>query len=144
MTIAQMNWGRLRYSLTDQRMVEFNSALSTVYALAEEHEGFVWRIPDADAAAELIALGHDDRVSATVSVWRSIDHLYDFTFTSLHGDFLRRKDEWFEPVEAPQLVIWNVNIRGRPSFREAFERLKHLRQEGDSSFARGWPDYLRK
>ncbi|MGI9487560.1 MAG: DUF3291 domain-containing protein [Geminicoccaceae bacterium] len=144
MAIAQMNWGRLKYSPIDHRLADFNSALSIVYKLAEAHKGFIWRVPDADAAAELLALGHDERMSATVSVWRSIDDLHDFTFAGLHGDFLRRKNEWFEAVEEPQLAIWNVDHLERPSFRQAFERLEHLKQNGDGAFVQGWPDHLRQ
>jgi len=144
MAIAQMNWGRLKYSLADHRNTDFNSALSTVYGLAEAHKGFIWRIPDDDATAELAALDHDERMSATVSVWRSIDDLHDFTFASLHSEFLRRKSEWFETVEGPQLAIWNVDHLERPSFRQAFERLEHLKRNGDSAFAQGWPNYLHK
>ncbi len=143
MAIAQMNWGRLKYPLADHRMAEFNAALDAIYELAEAHKGFIWRMPDADAAVELLALGHDEKMSATVSVWASIEDLHDFTFASLHGDFLQRKDEWFEAVEGPQLVIWNADHRDRPDFREAFRRLEHLCQNGDSSYAQAWPAHLR-
>ena len=143
MAIAQMNWARLRYAPTDQRMAEFNSALSRIFAIAEAHEGFIWRIADADAVAELSALGHDERMSATVSVWQSIDDLHDYTFSSLHGEYLERKNEWFERVEAPQLVIWSIDAWKRPTFHQAFERLEHLKRNGDNAFAQGWPARLR-
>jgi len=34
MAIAQMNWGRLKYSLQDKRMIEFAESLNKVYLLA--------------------------------------------------------------------------------------------------------------
>ena len=144
MVVAQMNWARLRYAPADQRMAEFSLALSKVFAIAEAHEGFIWRISDADAEAELAALGHDERMSATVSVWQSIDDLHDYTFSSLHGEYLGRKNEWFENVEGPQLVIWNIDAQGRPTFHQAFKRLEYLKRNGDSAFAQGWPARLRK
>ena len=139
MAIAQMNWGRMKHAPDDPRMAEFMASLDKVYALAEAHPGFVWRISDAAAAAELAALGHDSRTSATVSVWTDIDSLRDYTFRSLHGAYLERKAEWFEAVEGPQLVIWDVPDGAKPDFATAFERLTYLRLHGDSPQAHGWP-----
>ena len=140
MAIAQMNWGRMKFAPDDPRLSEFMGALDRVYAQAEAHPGFIWRVPDDDAAQELAALGHDERLSATVSVWRSVGALRDYTFNSEHGAFLQRAAEWFETVDKPQLVIWDVDELTRPRFREAFERLEHLRQHGDTEFAYGWPE----
>ena len=75
MAIAQMNWGRLLHPLSDPRMEEFAAALAHVYHLAETHDGFVWRVPDDAAASQLGSLGFDDKTSATVSVWDSVDAL---------------------------------------------------------------------
>ena len=138
MAIAQMNWGRMRYAPDDPRLAEFMGALDAVYGLAEAHPGFIWRMPDDAVALQLPALGFDDRVSATVSVWRSVGDLRDYTFNSRHGGFLDRKAEWFEAVEGPQLVIWDVDVDARPDFAEAFARLDHLRRHGDGAHARGW------
>ena len=139
MAIAQMNWGRMKFAPDDPRLSEFMAALDPVYGQAEAHRGFIWRISEAAAAQELKALGHDDSISATVSVWQSIADLKDYTFNSDHGLFLERSAEWFEKVEVPQLVIWDVAQDARPGFREAFDRLAHLRQHGDSDVAYGWP-----
>lgn len=139
MAIAQMNWGRMRFPLTDRRMSEFAGSLAEVYRLAELHRGFIWRIPDDEAASQLSALNFDDRTSSTVSVWESVEALKEYTFESLHGRYFDRKSEWFEGVEGPQLVIWDVEPASRPTFKEAFDRLEILKQDGPSNFAYGWP-----
>lgn len=140
MAIAQMNWGRMRHALTHPRMAEFAASLDAVYRQAEQHPGFVWRIPDAEAAAELAALGHDEMISATVSVWESVETLRAYTFQSRHGAYLKRAGEWFETVEGPQLVMWEVPAHHRPNFQEAFARLQSLRDRGPTQMAFGWPD----
>ncbi|SLN23519.1 hypothetical protein ROA7450_00936 [Roseovarius albus] len=140
MAIAQMNWGKMRYPLDDPRMAEFSDALAQIYALAEAHPGFIWRIPDAEATQQLQDLGFDDKTSATVSVWENAETLKDYTFETLHGDFLSRKHEWFETVSGPQLVIWPVTTTSRPSFGEAFDRLNHLKSHGNTPEAYGWPN----
>ncbi len=139
MAIAQMNWGRMRFPLNDPRMVEFADALEDVFRLAECHKGFIWRIPDIAAEQQLGALGYDDCTSATVSVWDSVDALKDYTFETRHGTFLKRAKEWFETVDGPQLVLWDTEDTDQPTFQEAFDRLKHLQEHGDTSHAFGWP-----
>jgi hypothetical protein len=139
MAIAQMNWGRLQFPLTDSRMAEFDASLEDLYLLAEAHPGFIWRIPDGIAADQLQVLNFDERISATVSVWDTVEALKDYTFESLHGDYLKRAGEWFEAVDGPQLVIWNVDQTNRPSFREAFNRLEILKRDGPTDDIYGWP-----
>jgi hypothetical protein len=138
MAIAQMNWGRMKYPADDPRLTEFLNSLQEVYRLAEIHRGFLWRIPDETIASKLKASGFDNRISATVSLWRSLDDLQDYTFQSLHGVYLKRTSEWFEPVEGPQLVVWDVDENARPSFFEAWERLQNLKQNGPSERGYGW------
>ena len=139
MTIAQMNWGRLKYSLEDKRMTEFNESLSKVYGLAEKHPGFIWRIPDNQSESQLYDLGFDNLISSTISVWTDIESLKDYTYNSLHGVYLKRSSEWFQKnIDGPQLVIWNVNSNDQPSFKESFARLKYLNDNGPSDYAYGW------
>lgn len=139
MAVAQMSWGKMKFPIDDPRLKEFLDSLAGVYQLAENHPGFIWRIPDGIIATELKAGGFNSQISATVSVWRSVNDLHDYTFNSLHGAYLGRTAEWFEKVDGPQLVIWDVEDDARPSFKEAWERLHHLKQNGPSAQGYGWP-----
>lgn len=141
MAIAQMNWGRLRFPLSDPRMAEFEASLGHVYQLAEAHNGFVWRVPDDEAASQLQDLNFGEGISATVSVWKTVEDLKNYTFGSPHGDYIDRKNEWFDSVEGPQLVIWNVVSDEQPTFKEAFDRLEILKRDGPTKAAFSWPDY---
>ena len=139
MAIAQMNWGRMRHPIDDDRMAEFAMALDKVYHDAEIHPGFIWRISDRDAETQLRDLGHDGQMSATVSVWTDIAALRSYTFSGMHGEFLTRTREWFLEVDGPQLVIWDVDPDARPTFAEAFDRLAQLAKTGASDQGYGWP-----
>ena len=119
-------------------MKEFLNSLVEVYRLAEDHPGFLWRIPDDTIAAEITSSGFDNRMSATVSMWKRVDDLHDYTFNSLHGAYLKRTAEWFDQVDGPQLVVWDIEDDARPSFFEAWERLQHLKQYGPSHRGYGW------
>ncbi len=138
MAIAQMNWGRMLYPLTHSLMSEFALSLADVYREAERYPGFIWRVPDEEAANQLEALRYDSLTSATVSVWTDLEVLRSYTFSGTHGKFLGRSHEWFEKVEGPQLVIWDVHPSAQPTFSEAFERLAHLKENGPSERGYGW------
>ena len=138
MAIAQMNWSRLKFSLKDKRMTEFAESLNKVYSLAENHPGFIWRIPDSQSESQLSDLGFDKLISSTVSVWMDIESLKDYTYNSLHGVYLKRSSEWFQKIDGPQLVIWNVKNNDQPTFKESFNRLEHLKFKGSSDYAYGW------
>lgn len=138
MPIAQMNYGRMKFAPDDDRIADFMENLERVYGLAESHPGFIWRLPDDAVAEQLASLGYDDRTSATVSTWESVDDMKDFTFKSEHGTFFDQRANWFETLEGPQLVIWEVDRDARPTFAEAFVRLDKLRTNGPSEDAFGW------
>ena len=138
MAIAQMNWSRLKFSLKDKRMTEFAESLNKVYSLAENHPGFIWRISDDQSETQLSNLGFDKLISSTVSVWDNITSLKDYTYNSLHGFYLKRSSEWFKKIDGPQLVIWNVENNDEPTFKESFDRLKYLEDNGPSAYAYGW------
>ena len=138
MAIAQMNWSRLKFSLKDKRMTEFAESLNKVYSLAENQPGFIWRISDDQSETQLSNLGFDKLISSTVSVWINITSLKDYTYNSLHGFYLKRSSEWFQKIDGPQLVIWNVENNNEPTFKESFDRLKYLEDNGPSAYAYGW------
>ena len=140
MSIAQMNWGRLRFCLDDKRMREFAESLNKVYSLAEKHPGFIWRIPDNQSKSQLSDLGFDKLISSTVSVWKDINSLKDYTYNSLHGVYLKRSSEWFEKIDGPQLVIWNTDNDTKPTFKESFNRLEYLKNNGSTDYAYSWEE----
>jgi hypothetical protein len=138
MAIAQMNWGRLKYLLEDKRMIEFSKSLNEVYSLAENHPGFIWRIPNNQLELQLSNLGFDKLISSTVSVWKDIESLKDYTYNSLHGVYLKRSSEWFQKIDGLQLVIWNAKNDDQPTVKESFDRLEYLQNNGPTDYAYAW------
>ncbi|MBT1157291.1 DUF3291 domain-containing protein [Aminobacter anthyllidis] len=47
--------------------------------------------------------------------------------------YLKRTSEWFDTVDGPQLVVWDIEVCARPSFFEAWERLQELKQNDVAS-----------
>lgn len=145
--IAQFNWGVLRHDWEDARVADFVNGLDRVNAAAEAAPGFVWRLGDADMEAAQLApggaLGGNDRLASTLSVWEDARALARFVWGRVHGPYLKRGAEWFAPTQGLRLVMWFVAPGHRPSVAEAAERRRMLEGAGEGAEAFGW-DWLRR
>jgi Domain of unknown function (DUF3291) len=135
--LAQFNIARIRYPLDDPRMAEFVDNVARVNALAEQIEGFVWRLQDGSGNAMGMRVYDDPRVLPNLTVWENVEALERFVFRTLHGRFYGRREEWFERIETP-LVLWWVPAGHRPSLSEGVERLNRLTTQGPSDEAFSW------
>ena len=73
--LAQLNIGRIRYSLDDPRMADFVNNLDRVNAIAEHTPGFVWRLQDDSGNAIASAEIFDPSAktfSATDKSWKTV------------------------------------------------------------------------
>lgn len=137
--IAHMNYARLRHPAGDPRVAGFIDNVPKVNAIAERSAGFVWRMQD-DAArisdtVTFEMLDEDPLIAASLSVWERPEDLQSFVQKTVHGAFLRRRAEWFEPAQGPNYVIWPVADGHRPTMREAKSRLARLAADGPSTAA---------
>jgi len=135
--LAQFNIARIRYPLDDPRMAEFIENVARVNALAEQIEGFVWRLQDASGHAMNMKVYGDPAILPNLTVWQNPQALERFVRQTLHGRFYRRREDWFEPTEIP-LVMWWVPAHHRPALAEGVERLDYLTAHGPSAYAFGW------
>ena len=60
--LAQFNIARIRYPLDDPRMAEFVANVARINALAEQIEGFVWRLQDDSGNAMGMRVYDDPRM----------------------------------------------------------------------------------
>jgi hypothetical protein len=74
--IAQLNIARAVAPMDSAEMAEFMNALPEINALAENTPGFVWRLKDDTDNATNIRPFDDDSILVNMSVWESIDALY--------------------------------------------------------------------
>ena len=129
--LAQANIGRFRAPIDDPIMEGFRTQLDPINALADQSPGFVWRLQTEDGNATAIRPYPDDNLMAiNMSVWESLETLQQFVYKSRHVDSLRARKQWFEPMEAPILVLWWIPAGHIPSVAEARERLAHLKEHG--------------
>ncbi|MEL7344765.1 MAG: DUF3291 domain-containing protein [Pseudomonadota bacterium] len=150
MAIAHLNRGTLQYSWDDPRVAEFVDNVAKVNALAARSPGFVWRLEDESAEIartdpEGKGIGAP-RVAFTLSMWANVASFAHFVEKTLHGRFLSKRQNWFEPQAGPSHVIWPVAADHRPSLGEAVSALEMLGTNGptdaifDLRYARdkGW------
>ena len=134
--LAELNIARLRHSLDHQANTEFVSVLGVINELAELSPGFVWRLKDdSGRASSYIHASSDPLVIVNLTVWKDVESLRHFTYKSGHGAYFRRRREWFQPMDEPNMVCWWLPEDERPTLDDAMRRLERLRQHGPSGEA---------
>ncbi len=137
--LAQINIGRLIYPVDDPRVAEFMDNLDPINALGEGAPGFVWRLQDDTGNATAIRAFDDDTILPNFTVWESLEALQDFVFRTDHARFMRRRREWFLPMDdLPVLTMWWVPAGHIPTLVEAKERIDHLAEHGPTQEAFGF------
>ena len=135
--LAQFNIARVRYPLDDPRMAEFVDNVLRVNKLAEQIDGFVWRLQDESGHAMGMQVYGDATLLPNLTVWENAQALERFVFQTVHGRFYKRREDLFVPLDLP-LVMWWVPAGHRPSMVEGVERLDHLKAHGPTDYAFGW------
>jgi hypothetical protein len=133
--LAQYNIARLIHPIDSPESAEFVAQLDEVNALAEQAPGFVWRLQsDSGNATDIDAYG-DPAVIVNMSVWQTIDDLFNFAYRERHLEVFRRRAQWFERHEQPHLVMWWVPAGQIPTVEEAIQRLNTLIENGPTAEA---------
>ena len=132
--LAQLNVARAKAPVDDPSMAEFMNALDHVNALAEASPGYVWRLQDDAGNATAIRPFDDPTILVNLTVWESLETLKAFAYKGEHGDYFRRRAEWFES-EGRGVVLWWVEAGHLPDTTEALSRLALLRANGPGPLA---------
>ena len=127
--LAQLNIGIPAAPLDSPQMADFMNNLDRINALAESSPGFVWRLQTEEGnATALRPLG--DETMVNMSVWKDVASLNAYVYRSAHVGIMRRRKEFFRPIDKAILVLWWVPEGHRPNTEEAFARLELLRAKG--------------
>lgn len=135
MQLAQLNIARMLAPLGSKLMQEFEEKLDPVNQLAEQSPGFVWRFKEDNNNATSITIFDDDYWLINMSVWQSIDDLFNYVYKSGHLQIFRKKQQWFEPSKEKNMVMWYIEEQMFSSIEEAVDRLLYLREHGDTPYA---------
>ncbi len=133
--LAQYNVGRLLRPLDHESIVGFVDGLEPMNRLAEDSPGFIWRYQTEEGDATALRPYDDDQVIINFSVWTDPDALQAYAYKSEHGNYLRRRREWFQAHIESHFVMWWIPAKHTPTAQEADERLQHLREHGPTDQA---------
>jgi hypothetical protein len=132
--LAQVNVGRLVAPIDSPELADFVANLEPINALGDASPGFVWRLQTDAGDATAVPVLDDAEMIVNLTVWESVEALADFAYRSDHKDFLRRRREWFVPMDEAYLALWWVPAGHTPTVPEAEERLLHLRAHGPTAY----------
>ena len=128
--IAQLNIAGALYPHDDPRMSQFFEQLDEVNALADSSPGFIWRLQSESGNATDIQVGDDPLLIVNMSVWESVEALFDFAYKSAHRVVLAGRRKWFKRPDGAYQVLWWVPAGHRPSVDEGMDRLRLLQESG--------------
>ena len=133
--IAQANYARMKAPLDDPVMAGFVAELDRINAAADASEGFIWRLQGDQGDATDIQVFNDDTLIFNMSVWESIDALFQYTYRSVHVEPFRKRLDWFEKLDKPAMVLWWIPAGHIPPVAEAEERFRQLETDGPTPAA---------
>ena len=134
--IAQLNIATmLGKNINDPIMTEFVAQLDVINAVAEQSEGFVWRLKSDDGNATSYNPYNDERLIINFSVWENVDDLKNFVYKSAHTTVMKDRKKWFDNFGKAYYVLWNIPAGYIPSLEEAVKRLAWLQQKGPTEYA---------
>jgi hypothetical protein len=132
--LAEVNVGRLKAPIDHPMIKDFADNLDRINALAEGSPGFVWRLKGDGNNATDLAIGGDPLFIPNLSVWEDIPSLGAYVYRSGHVEIMRRRREWFEPMDL-YMALWWVPAGHTPTVEEALEKLAHLEAHGPTPAA---------
>ena len=136
--IAHFNVARLLHEPTDPRVAEFVDNTKKVNAVAMRSRGYVWHLADDSALVtnpKYTGFNGDTRLAYSMSVWETLQDFKAFVHQTVHGTFLKRRTQWFEPWQGPNYVIWNFEGDPPIPLEEGWRRLNFLAENGVSEQA---------
>jgi len=131
--LAQLNIAHLLEPLDSELLADFVANLDRINTLAEQSDGFIWRL--VDEIPDLPNFGFDADYIVNLSVWDSVEALHNYVYRSAHIEVMRRKLEWFHKMPRSHMVLWWVPAGTIPSPLEAKEKLRFLQQHGPTEQA---------
>ncbi len=133
--LAQINIARALAPMDSPVMADFVNNLDRINALAEQSEGFVWRLQDENNNATAIQAFEDDFIIVNMSVWTSMEDLFNFTYKSDHVAIFTRRKEWFSAMQEMHMAFWYIKKGTIPTVAEAKLRLSYLNTHGETPYA---------
>lgn len=133
--IAQINVGTTLYPTADERMSGFMTRLDEINALADSSPGFVWRLQSESGNATDIDVGGPPLFMVNMSVWETVEALFDYVYKTAHRPIMTERRQWFAKPDGAYQALWWVPAGHIPTTTEGLARLAHVQSHGPSPHA---------
>lgn len=133
--LAQVNIAKMRGNYEDPVMAGFVAQLDTINQLADESDGFVWRLQTEEGDATALRVFEDEQILINLSVWESVEALGAFVYQSQHRNLVKDRSSWFLPLDGAHLALWWVEAGHLPDAQEARQRLDAINKDGPTPYA---------
>ena len=130
--ISQANIALGRALLNDPIMQDFVNQLEYINSVADKSQGFIWRLQTEDGDATSAEVLDNPLIIFNMSVWESIENLYDYVYHSDHLSPLKSRKEWFEKMNRPHSVLWWIPAGSIPDIADGEHRLNLIHDKGPS------------
>ncbi|MFW0738801.1 DUF3291 domain-containing protein [Flavobacterium sp. T12S277] len=131
--LAEINIAKMKgIDINDPIMKEFKDNIDLVNILAENSDGFVWRLKDESYNTTSPNPYNDEQIIINISVWENVETLEHYMYKTFHSDFLKRRKEWFFKYGKAHTAMWWIPKGHVPTLEEAVEKLDYLQQNGVS------------
>lgn len=126
MQLAHINIAKFVKPIAHSDNAEFFNGVQEINTLAEQAEGFVWRLKDGSEDG----LFDDSRTIVTISVWESVEALKNYSYKTNHTKFFRKRANWFEKLDKANYALWWIEDGKFPTPLEARRKLEFLWENG--------------
>jgi hypothetical protein len=133
--IAQINIAELKGLKGDPIVAEFYAALDAINAVADRAPGFVWRLQTEEGDATSLRVFDADTWLINMSVWESIEALYQYTYYSEHASVYRRRAEWTNKLPTMHMALWYIPAGTTPALEDGKSALDRINAVGPTPLA---------
>lgn len=122
--LAQINVAKLLKPEGDPQVQEFFDNLDQINALAEQSEGFLWRLKEEEGGnATGLEFSPDPNLIVNMSVWQDADTLFNFVYRSAHTPIMAKRRQWFERAVDSYQALWWVKRDHEPTIEEGLAKI---------------------
>lgn len=133
--LAQINIAQAQDEMDTVIMKGFVNRLEEINALADDADGFIWRLQSEQGDSTAIRVFDDPLLLVNMSVWEDIASLKNFVYRTAHVELIQDREAWFNKIAQKHQALWWVPAGHIPTVEEGKERLDYLREHGPSAHA---------
>jgi len=106
--LAQVNIALAKDEMDTELMSGFVSRLNEINAVADQADGFIWRLQTDEGDSTAIRIFDESLLLVNMSVWESVESFKNFVYKSAHVELIRDRHAWFSKyVDAHQAMWWD-------------------------------------